>query len=161
LLYGISHKLYKVKEPLEQHLSKRTNELFDLDDKIILCDLTNTYFEGRMVDSKIAKFNLSKEKRTDARIVVLAVVINRESFLKYSNIFQGNMANCKTLATIIDALGKHTSQSDRKPIVVIDAGIATYSNIEMLSNYGYDYMCVSRSSLKEYKADTGATPVQR
>lgn len=160
LLYGISHKLYKVKEPLEQHLSKRTNELFDLEDKIILYDLTNTYFEGRMLDSKIAKFGRSKEKRSDARIVVLAVVINREGFLKYSNIFQGNMADCKTLATVIDTLGKHTSQSNRKPIVVIDAGIATDSNIEMLRNNGYDYMCVSRSSLKEYKAETGATPVQ-
>lgn len=44
-LYGISHKLYSVKDALEQHLSKRTNELFDLEDKIILYDLTNTYFE--------------------------------------------------------------------------------------------------------------------
>jgi transposase len=160
LLYSISHNLYKVKEPLEQHLSKCTNELFDLEDKIILYDLTNTYFEGRMLDSKIAKFGRSKEKRSDARIVVLAVVINREGFLKYSNIFQGNMADCKTLATVIDTLGKHTSQSDRKPIVVIDAGIATDSNIEMLRNNGYDYMCVSRSSLKEYKAEAGVMPVQ-
>jgi len=160
LLYSISHNLYKVKEPLEQHLSKCTNELFDLEDKIILYDLTNTYFEGRMLDSKIAKFGRSKEKRSDARIVVLAVVINREGFLKYSNIFQGNMADCKTLATVIDTLGKHTSQSGRKPIVVIDAGIATDSNIEMLRNNGYDYMCVSRSSLKEYKAEAGVMPVQ-
>jgi hypothetical protein len=68
LLYGISHKLYKIKTPLEQYLSKRTNELFDLEDKIILYDLTNTYFEGRMTGSKIAKFGRSKEKRNDARI---------------------------------------------------------------------------------------------
>jgi transposase len=160
ILYGISHKLYKVKAPLEQHLSKRTNELFDLEDKIILYDLTNTYFEGRMLNSKIAKFGRSKEKRSDARIVVLAVVINREGFLKYSNIFEGNMADCKTLGSVIDALSRQTSFSGRKPIVVIDAGIATDSNIAMLKNKGYDYMCVSRSSLKEYHADTIASPVQ-
>ncbi|MFO7657211.1 MAG: IS1634 family transposase [Bacteroidales bacterium] len=160
ILYGISHKLYKVKASLEQHLSKRTNELFDLEDKIILYDLTNTYFEGRMLDSKIAKFGRSKEKRNDARIVVLAVVINREGFLKYSNIFEGNMADCKTLGSVIDALSRQTSFSGRKPIVVIDAGIATDGNIAMLKSKGYDYMCVSRSSLKEYHADTIATPVQ-
>lgn len=160
ILYGISHKLFKVKAPLEQHLSKRTNELFDLEDKIILYDLTNTYFEGRMLDSKIAKFGRSKEKRNDARIVVLAVVINREGFLKYSNIFEGNMADCKTLGSVIDALSRQTSFSGRKPIVVIDAGIATDGNIAMLKKKGYDYMCVSRSSLKEYHADTIATPVQ-
>jgi len=71
LLYGVSHKLYSQKSSLEQHLSKRTNELFDLEDKIILYDLTNTYFEGRMQGSKIAKFGRSKEKRSDAKIVVL------------------------------------------------------------------------------------------
>ncbi len=54
LLYNITHKLYKEKDKLEQYLSKRTNELFDLEDKIILYDLTNTYFEGRMLKSKIA-----------------------------------------------------------------------------------------------------------
>jgi hypothetical protein len=158
-LYGISHKLYSVKDPLEQHLSKRTNELFDLEDKIILYDLTNTYFEGRMPRSKIAKFGRSKEKRSDARIVVLAVVINREGFLKYSNIFQGNMTDCKTLGTIIDAISKQTSFSGRKPIVIIDAGIATDANIAMLREKGYDYMCVSRSNLKAYYADIESRPV--
>jgi transposase len=160
VLYGISHKLYAIKSPLEQYLSKHTNELFDLEDKIILYDLTNTYFEGRMTGSKIAKFGRSKEKRSDARIVVLAVVINREGFLKYSNIFEGNMADCKTLGTVIDTLSNQTSYSHRKPIVVIDAGIATDGNIAMLKSKGYDYMCVSRSSLKEYHADTTANPIQ-
>jgi transposase len=145
---------------LEQYLSKRTNELFDLEDKIILYDLTNTYFEGRMTRSKIAKFGRSKEKRNDARIVVLAVVINREGFLKYSNIFEGNMADCKTLGSVIDTMSNQTSCSHRKPIVVIDAGIATEGNIAMLKKKGYDYMCVSRSSLKEYHADTTALPVE-
>jgi hypothetical protein len=159
-LYGISHKLYKIKDPLEQYLSKRTNELFDLEDKIILYDLTNTYFEGRMQVSKIAKFGRSKEKRSDAKIVVLAVVVNMEGFLKYSNIFEGNMADCKTLQSIVDALSNQTSFTGRKPIVVIDAGIATNDNITMLKSKGYDYLCVSRSSLKEYLADTSATPVQ-
>lgn len=159
-LYGISHKLYQIKDLLEQHLSKRTNELFDLEDKIILYDLTNTYFEGRMHKSKIAKFGRSKEKRNDARLVVLAVVINPEGFLKYSNIYHGNMADCKTLSDVIDSLAKQTSFQERKPIVVLDAGIATEKNLEMLHGKGYHYICVSRSSLKEYHADTTATPVK-
>jgi len=160
LLYGISHQLYGVKQPLEQYLSKRTNELFDLEDKIILYDLTNTYFEGRMKASKLAKFGRSKEKRNDARLVVLATVINREGFLKYSNIFQGNMADCKTLGSMVDALCRQTSSTPRKPIVVMDAGIATDKNVAMLKDKGYQYLCVSRSNLKEYQADPGSTPVQ-
>ncbi len=160
ILYGISHKLFAVKSPLEKHLSKRTNELFDLEDKIILYDLTNTYFEGRMQSSTIAKFGRSKEKRSDAKIVVLAVVVNREGFLKYSNIFEGNMSDCKTLETMIDTLSSQTSSTTRKPIVVMDAGIATDDNIAMLKKREYDYLCVSRSNLKSFYADIDSKPVQ-
>lgn len=158
-LYGISHKLYSVKGQLEKYLSKQTNELFDLEDKIILYDLTNTYYEGRMQSSRIAKFGRSKEKRKDAKIVVLAVVVNREGFLKYSNIFEGNMSDCKTLETMIETLSSQTSKTTRKPIVVMDAGIATSDNIALLKNRGYDYLCVSRSKLKDYYADTESKPV--
>jgi hypothetical protein len=159
-LYKITHNLFSVKNELEDYLSKRTNELFDLDDKIILYDLTNTYFEGRMKNSTIAKFGRSKEKRKDARLIVLAVVINPEGFLKYSNIFEGNTTDCKTLETIVDALSKQTSFTDRKPIVVLDAGIATEKNLELLKKKHYDYMCVSRSNLKKYHADTDSKPVE-
>jgi hypothetical protein len=52
-----------------------------------VCELTNTYFEGRKTNSSIAQFGRSKEKRTDAKIVVLAQVVNREGFLKHSRIY--------------------------------------------------------------------------
>src|SRR4028119_2212630 len=78
--------LYELKDELEKHLSKRTNELFDIEDKIILYDLTNTYFEGEKTNSKLAKFGRSEEKRNDAKLVVLALVVNIEGFIKYSSI---------------------------------------------------------------------------
>ena len=157
-LYSISHKLFSVKDKLEQYLSQKTNELFDLEDKIIIYDLTNTYFEGKMLGSKKAKFGRSKEKRDDAKIIVLAIVINREGFLKYSNIFEGNMTDSKTLEPIVTELSKQTSLTGRKPVVVMDAGIATEGNLKMLRKKHYDYVCVSRSTLKEYYADTDSTP---
>ena len=88
--YSISKKLYIVKDGLEQHLSLRTNDLFDIKDKIMLYDLTNIYFECRKQGSALAKFGRSKEKRSDARLVVLAMVINPEGFIKYSAILEGN-----------------------------------------------------------------------
>ena len=42
----------------------------------------------------------------------------------------------------------------------MDAGIATEANIQFLKDEKYDYLCVSRSNLKNYKADTGSSPVQ-
>lgn len=83
-LYSIAKKLYGVKDELERHLSLRTNELFDIEDKIVLCDLTNTYFEGRKQGGKLAKFGRRKEKRSDAKLVVLALVIARVDVKSYA-----------------------------------------------------------------------------
>lgn len=152
-LYSISHALYAEKDSLEQYLSRKTNELFDLQDRIILYDLTNTYFEGVKKHSRIAKFGRSKEKRNDARLVVMAVVVNPEGFIKYSSIYEGNKADCKTLGDMIDKLRLATSSIGQKALVVIDAGIATDDNLEMIKNKGYDYLCVSRSNLKKYNVD--------
>jgi len=158
-LYRISKKLYAEQEALEQHLSVRTNELFDIEDKIMLYDLTNTYFEGRKDGSKLAQYGRSKEKRSDAKLVVLALVVNPEGFIKYSSILEGNMADSKTLEGMINKLRIKTSSSAKKALVVIDAGIATDSNLAMIKEKGYDYMCVSRSSLKNYTIQAGATTV--
>jgi predicted Rdx family selenoprotein len=158
-LYSISKKLYAQKEALEQHLSVRTNELFDIQDKIVLYDLTNTYFEGSKLGSKLAKFGRSKEKRSDAKLVVLGLVINPEGFIKYSSILEGNMADSKTLEGMIGKLRIKTSSSARKALVVIDAGIATEENLKMILENGYDYLCVSRSSLKDYHIEAGAATV--
>ena len=158
-LYNITHRLYDVKDALEKHLGQRTNELFDLDDKIIIYDLTNTYFEGSMRNSQLAKFGRSKEKRSDARLIVLALVVNKEGFLKYSQIFEGNMADSGSLEKIIDELSIRTSATGRRPVVVMDAGISSEKNLALLKSKGFDYMCVSRSGLQKYKVDTTTTPV--
>lgn len=159
-LYEISKKLYGEKSGLENHLSRCTNDLFGLHDKIILYDLTNTYFEGRMTNSQMARFGRSKEKRSDARLIVLAVIINSEGFLKYSDIFEGNTCDCSTLKTVITALNNRAGYTGEKPIIVMDAGIATEENIKFLKEEKYNYLCVSRSNLKDYKADTDSRPVQ-
>lgn len=159
-LYEISKGLYKIKDDIEKHLSKRTSELFDLTDKIILYDLTNTYFEGSMRTSKIARFGKSKEKRNDARLVVLAIVVNAEGFLKYSQIFEGNMTDSTTLEQIITELSARTSSTQRHPIVVLDAGIATEDNLKLLKKNQFDYMCVSRSGMSKYTVDTNSSPIK-
>ena len=91
-LYQSALDLYQHKDAIEKHLSTTTNELFDLQDRIMLYDLTNTYFEGRKNNSQLAKYGRSKEKRNDAKLVVLAMVINIQGFIKYSSIHQGNYA---------------------------------------------------------------------
>lgn len=149
-LYKSALDLYKIKDTLEKHLSKHTNNLFDLEDRIILYDLTNTYFESEKRHSNLAKYGRSKEKRKDAKLVVLALVVNIEGFIKFSSILEGNVADNKTLPAMIEKLSKHTCQNNA--MIVLDAGIATEENLEMIAAKGYKYVCVSRSGLKDYEA---------
>ena len=151
-LYRISRLLYEHRDGIEQYLSHKTSELFDLQDKIILYDLTNTYFEGRKQHSQIAMFGNSKEKRKDAKLVTLALVVNIEGFVKYSKIYRGNIGETTTLEGMLNELSTQTSSTGRKPLVVMDAGIADEGNLKMLKSKGYDYLCVTRSKLKDYVA---------
>lgn len=156
-LYESALRLYAVKDQLEQHLSHKTNELFDISDKIVLYDLTNTYFEGQYGRSELAKYGRSKEKRNDAKLVVLALVVNIYGFIKYSAIHEGNMTDCKNLSVMIDKLSRCTNAQN--PVVVMDAGIATGENLEMIRTKGYHYLCVSRTRLKDYQAISGRLTV--
>ncbi len=151
-LYQISKMLYSHKSDIEHYLSSKTNELFDIEDKIIFYDLTNTYFEGRKINSEIAQYGKSKEKRNDAKIVALAVVINSKGFIKYSKIYQGNISDVSTLESTINDLSIQTSTTGRKPVIVMDAGIVSEDNLKMLNSKEYDYICVSRTKLKDYES---------
>ncbi len=158
-LYAMAHRLYRERDGLGHHFSNRTNDLFSLDDSIIIYDLSNTFFEGRMQGSSLAKFGRSKEKRSDARLVVLAAVVNPEGFVKESRIFPGNMSDPASLKQVLEKLKAHRGKdSAKKQVVVMDAGIATQENLKMLKDASFDYICVSRGKLKDYRA-TGPSPV--
>jgi hypothetical protein len=149
-LYESALQLYEHKDTIEKHLSAKTNELFDLQDRIILYDLTNTYFEGSKRNSNLAKYGRSKEKRSDAKLVVLAMVVNIEGFIKYSAIHEGNFSDTSDINPLLENLPANIRTS--KPIVVMDAGIATEKNLKILIGQGYKYLVVSRTKIKDYQA---------
>ena len=92
-IYKIAPSLYELKGELENHLCRRTDDLFNITNKLVLFDLTNFYFEGRKDASEKAKFGRSKEKRSDCKLLVLALCINTEGFIRYSSILAGNTAD--------------------------------------------------------------------
>jgi len=152
-LYKVSKMLYRDKEKIEKYLSKRSEELFNVEDKILLYDLTNTYFEGEKKYSKKAKFARSKEKRNDARLMALGLVTDKAGFIKYSRIFEGNIKDNKTLKQTIEALETYNgNKADGRKVVVMDAGISTEENLEMLRGRGYDYVCVALSRMWDVEA---------
>lgn len=89
-MYKVTDKLYALKEEIERHLCHVTDDLFNIDNKLMLFDLTNFYFEGSKRESKKAKFGRSKEKLSDCKLLVLALYINKEGFIRDSSILVVN-----------------------------------------------------------------------
>ena len=157
-LYSSAADLYGIKDDLEAFFYNKANALFQLKDSILIYDLTNTYFEGRKLYSKLAKYGHNKEKRYDCKQVVLAAVVNSSGFLKHSNIYSGNMSNPETLKDIIIKMKGESIVKEKQQLIVIDAGIATEDNLEMLRTEGFLYVVVSRSKPKKsYSVDTTDT----
>ena len=75
ILYRTCDRLVAEKEAIEQSLVERERELFGLGEKIILYDLTNTYFEGNP-SAQEAQRGASKEKRSDRPLVTLGIVLD-------------------------------------------------------------------------------------
>ncbi|MFA6728228.1 MAG: IS1634 family transposase [Prevotella sp.] len=140
-LYRSALRLWKEHRGLEDMLHERVCDMFGIEEKILLFDITNTYFEGRYDESGICRYGRSKEKRNDCKIVVLVAVVNTEGLLVRTMIYEGNRHDSTTLEDVISSLSKETS-SNTKRIVVMDAGFHSRKNVEWLTSHGFDYITV-------------------
>lgn len=157
-LYSIADKLYQNRSEIDKLLYNQIDDMFNLDDRLVIFDISNTYFETSKKGSKLAKYGRSKEKRNDCPLVVFTGVINAQGFIRHSRIYEGNKPDSHTLADMLRDLQTH-STSGAKKTVVIDAGIADEDNLTLLTQQGYHYVCVSRKRLKDYDK-TGETTTQ-
>ena len=159
-LHRVSDKLLENKDFIEKSLAQNTDELFSLDNKLILYDLTNTYFESPKRSSSIAKYGRSKEKRADCPLITLALVVDGKGFPKRSRILEGNVSEPQTLWDILEKLQIADSSDNLPRTVVIDAGIATEENLKKLrDDKRFEYVAVSR--IKNFQENIFAdTPVQ-
>ena len=162
-IYRISDKLFSHKEILEEYLYNTQKQIFDYDETITLYDLTNTYFEGGAKGIEKAKRGRSKEKRSDAPIITLAVMLDSSGFVKKSDIFDGNISEPKTFKEMLDKLQvkkeKKNLLNSHSSLVIMDAGIASQENIDYLIANQYEYLVVSRKHNKQFDEDK-ATPVK-
>lgn len=138
-LYQISDQLMKHKAAIEAALYQREQNLFNLTEVVMLYDLTNTYCEGRCLANPKAQYGRSKEKRSDCPLVTLGMLLDSSGFPKRSDLFPGNASEPATLQMILTQM-----VHNKKPTIVMDAGIATEENLTWLKSEGYYYIVVSR-----------------
>ena len=161
-LYKASDHLLKHKEDIEEHLTAAETCLFGLEERIVLYDLTNTFFEGTGKYNPKAQFGRSKEKRNDCRLVTLGLVLDIYGFPKRSKIFEGNVSEPATLEMMIKGLsgGNDPRESLIRPTIVMDAGIASEDNVKWLKGKDLRYIVVSRKKTKQIPGDVNMIPVK-
>jgi len=160
-VYKVSDWLLRHKDTLEWHLRQSEGQLFKLEEKIILYDLTNTFFEGSCKFNPKSRYGRSKDKRNNCPLVTLGLVLDIDGFPKNSRIFDGNLSEPKTLEMMIRRLAGRDIFKDSliKPTIVLDAGISSEANIQWLKNKNYPYIVVSRRKKRRIPPNLTMVPV--
>jgi len=138
-LYRTSDLILEQKSEIEKRLREEERDLFCLEEKILLYDLTNTYFEGKSYGGEEITYGKSKDRRDDCPLLTLGLVLDGDGFPKVSEIFPENVSEHETLEKILGKLGAKEGST-----ILIDAGIAAEENLRWLKRERYHYVCVAR-----------------
>ncbi len=156
-LYQVSDQLLTNKTSLEEHLEMSEQTAHDFQSTIALYDLTNTYMEGQAKGNSKAQFGFSKEKRFDCPLVTMGLVMNEHGFLNRTAILPGNASEPKSLEDMIKSLDSHSSLF--KPIIILDAGIASDNNLKWLGEHRYKYVVSARQDAPSMELEGDLVPV--
>ncbi len=150
--YRVSDRLLSHQGAIEAHLRERQRSLFNLDRTVLLYDLTNTHFEGLCARNPKAKRGANKQKRNDCAQIVVGMVFDQYGFEIAHKIFEGNRNDGKSLVDMIEELNAAAALGIEKPLVVMDAGVATRKNLNLLREHGFGYLVNdSRGQRQRYR----------
>ena len=137
--YRATDALYEYRQGIEEQLVGEERKLFGLEEKVILYDLTNTYFEGSKYDGAEISYGKSKDRRSDCPLMTVGLVVDEWGMAKRSGIFPGNVSEPSTMEAMVKELGTPAGST-----VVMDGGIGKKENLKRLREAGYHYITVSR-----------------
>jgi Transposase DDE domain len=164
-LYRNLDQLHPRREPIETALAERERTLFNLDDTLLLYDLTSTYFEGLAERNPQAQRGYSRDQRPDCKQVVVGLVLNGDGFPKAHEIFAGNRHHSTTLDEMLSALERRTGKRSGCTVVV-DRGMADAANLQRIKTRGHHYLVAARQPerdqwLAEFEETEGFEQVLR
>jgi hypothetical protein len=129
-LYECLDRLEAHRAALFTHLQARWKDLFGATYQLLLYDLTSTYFEGEMAEAPKAQYGHSRDKRSDCRQVVIAVVLSAEGFPLAYEVMAGNTSDRTTLKLFVDKIQAQYGQAQR--IWIMDRGIPTEQTLQAM-----------------------------
>jgi transposase len=139
-LYRCLDKLVEHKDELFKFLKRRWGELFGASFEVLLYDLTSTYFETDLErgPDDLRQFGYSRDKRSDCRQVVIALIVTPEGFPLSYEVLAGNTADSTTLSDFLDRIEQRYGRAQR--IWVMDRGIPTEDSLAKMRRIGACYL---------------------
>ena len=148
-LYRTSDQLISHRKTIEEKLRAHEADLFATNRSVILYDVTNSHFEGECAKNPKARHGKNKQKRNDCKQVAVGVAFDEKGIPLAHEVFEGNMADTKTLIHILDRLNVDIPMA--KPVVILDAGFASKENLSLLKERGFSYLVnITRDSREKY-----------
>jgi hypothetical protein len=121
-------RLYRTLDPflqaqtaIENELKDRFQGLFKLNYDLLLYDLTSSYFEGLAEENDLAKRGYSRDRRSDCKQIVLALVVTREGFPLAHYTMVGNTKDVQTVRKVVGEVEARFGKSNR--VWVMDRGM--------------------------------------
>jgi hypothetical protein len=156
-LYHVGDALFSRRKAIESGLREREAGLFEGAGGIVLYDMTNTHFEGLCEKNPKARHGKNKQHRNDCRQVAIGMAFDARGLALAHEVFEGNIAETKTLARMLDRLALPGDRGAAKPVVILDAGFASKANIALLKERGLGYVVnITRSGRARYAEDFAA-----
>ena len=151
-LYRTLDRALAHKGALARELKARYGELFGVEHDLLLYDLTSTYFEGECAKNPLARHGYSRDGRSDARQIVIALVVTREGLPLACEVFAGNRVDSTTLRAIVRLMEWKFGRAHR--VWVMDRGIASEANLAWLRTRGGLYLVgTPRGQLKAFEKE--------
>jgi transposase len=155
-LYRALDLLLEHKAELEAHLSRRSGELFSVDNEVLLYDVTSTYFEGEAEGNVLARRGYSRDHRPDCKQVCIALVVTFDGFPLGYEVFAGNTHDSRTVQTIVDSMEARHGVVGR--VWIADRGMASAENLAWLRQTARRYIIgAPKAQLRQFAAAL-ATP---
>ena len=160
-LYECLDRLDAHRAALFTHLQARWQDLFGATYDLLLYDLTSTYFEGQMAEAPKARHGHSRDRRSDCRQVVLAVVLSAEGFPLAYEVMPGNTSDKTTLRPFLQKIEAQYGKAQR--IWIMDRGIPTEAVLAEMraSEPPVAYLVgAPRARWKQFQAEFDSLPWQ-
>jgi transposase/Zn finger protein HypA/HybF involved in hydrogenase expression len=137
-LYRCLDRILEHKEDLCKHLKSKWQDMFSIEFDVLLYDLTSTYFEGLCEQNPKARFGYSRDKRSDCRQVVIALIVTPEGFPIGYEVLPGNTLDKTTLRFFLKKIESMYGKARR--VWVMDRGIPTEEVLSQMRDQDIQYL---------------------